>query len=253
MSMITTRREGQILIVTLDRPEQLNALSASACHDLAAIWDVYETDDDLRVAIVTGTGRAFSVGHDLKEDINLPMPDSGWVGLARRHTLDKPLIAAVNGMALGGGFELALACDIIIADEAATFGLPEPLVGLAALGGGVQALVTSMPWHIAMRYLLTSEAMDARTAEKWGLVSEVTPTGRCLDHAMALAHIILRGGPHAIRATKALARHVLEPADKKEAAFAVSMAWFERLQLLDDTREGEAAFREKRKPVWTGR
>lgn len=253
MSMIATRREGQILIVTLDRPERMNALSASTCHDLAAIWDGYETDDDLRVAIVTGKGRAFSAGHDLKEDIGLPMPDSGWAGLARRHTLDKPLIAAVNGMALGGGFELALACDIIIADETATFGLPEPLVGLAALGGGVQALATSMPWHSAMRYLLTSEAMDARTAERWGLVSEVTPAGTCVDSAMALADAILRGAPHAIRATKALARTALEPSDKKDAAFAHSMAWFQRLKPLDDTREGEAAFREKRKPVWTGR
>ena len=202
MSMIESRRNGPILIVTLNEPAKLNALTMAACHELSATWDDFEADDSLSLAIVTGTGRAFCAGHDLTDDVQAPMPETGWAGLSRRQTLDKPIIAAANGLAAGGGFELALACDLIIADETAKFGLPEPLVGFAALGGGANLLPKSMPWHVAMRYLLTGEMMDAQTAFHWGLVSDVAPAGTAMDVAFRYAEAILAGAPVAIRANK---------------------------------------------------
>lgn len=253
MSMIDSHRDGEILMITLNQPDRLNALTLQACHDLAALWDMYEADDTLRVAIVTGTGRAFCAGHDLHDDVLAPLPETGWVGLARRHTLDKPIIAAANGLAVGGGFEFALACDLIIADENAKFGLPEPLVGFGALGGGANLLPISMPWHVAMRYLLTSELMDAKTAHHWGLVSDVAPAGKSLEVARKYAEAILAGSPTAIRATKAVARAAIEPTAQKDALFQLSFEWFNRIIRQEDAREGEAAFREKRKPVWKGR
>ncbi|CAH0356045.1 MAG: enoyl-CoA hydratase-related protein [Pseudomonadota bacterium] len=253
MSMIDSDRDGHILTITLNQPEKLNALTAKACHELAALWDLYEADNSLRVAIVTGAGRAFCSGHDLADDMEAGMPETGWAGLSRRNTMDKPIIAAANGLALGGGFELALACDLIIADEKAKFGLPEPLVGFAALGGGANLLPVSMPWHVAMRYLLTGEMMDAQTAQHWGLVSDVAPAGTSLDVARKYAEAILRAAPAAIRATKAVARAAVEPAARKQELYELSMTWFKHILELEDTREGESAFREKRTPRWTGR
>ena len=113
MSMIDSHRDGQILMITLNQPDKLNALTMAACHELAALWDDYEADDSLRVAIMTGTGRAFCAGHDLTDDINAPLPDTGWGGLHRRQTLDTPIIVAANGLTLGGGFALALACAVL--------------------------------------------------------------------------------------------------------------------------------------------
>jgi len=252
MSMIDSSRDGSILLITLNEPSKLNALSMEGCRELADLWDIYEADDSLRVAIITGTGRAFCAGHDLADDITSPLPGTGWAGLSRRHTMDKPIIAAANGLTVGGGFELALACDLIIADEKAKFGLPEPLVGFAALGGGANLLATSMPWHAAMRYLLTGELMDAQTAQHWGLVSDVAPAGTSMDVARRYANAILAGAPVAIRATKAVARAAVEAAASKDDLFKLSMEWFHRIIVLEDAREGETAFKEKRKPVWKG-
>ena len=253
MSMIDSARDGPILTITLNQPDKLNALTMAACHELSALWDLYESDDGLHVAIVTGTGRAFCAGHDLTDDINSPLPETGWAGLQRRLTLDKPIIAAANGLTFGGGFEFALACDIIIADENARFGLPEPHVGFAALGGGANLLPVSMPFHVAMRYLMTGEMMDAQTAHRWGVVSDVAPAGTSLDVARKYAEMILRGAPYAIRATKAVARAAVEGAASKEELAALSVEWFHRVIKTEDAHEGETAFREKRKPVWKGR
>ena len=251
MSMIESQRDGQILTITLNEPAKLNALSAAACHELSALWDDYEADDSLRVAIITGTGRAFCAGHDLTDEMTAPMPETGWAGLSARTSLNKPVIAAANGLTLGGGFELALACDMIIADEKAKFGLPEPLVGFAALGGGASLLPVSMPWHVAMRYLLTGEAMDAQTAQHWGLVSDVAPAGTSLHVAQKYAEAILAAAPGAIQATKAVARAAFEP--RKQQLYELSMEWFKKIVAMEDAHEGETAFREKRKPRWTGR
>ena len=253
MSMIDSSRDGRILLITLNEPSKLNALTMEGCRELAHLWDLFEADASLGVAIITGTGRAFCAGHDLADDITSPMPDTGWGGLSRRHTMDKPIIAAANGLTVGGGFELALACDLIIADEKARFGLPEPRVGFAALGGGANLLATSMPWHVAMRYLLTGELMDAQTAQRWGIVSDVAPAGTSMDMARRYAETILEGAPFAVRATKAVARAAVEAAASKEDIFQLSRSWVNRLIHLEDARDGEAAFKEKRKPVWKGR
>ncbi|MEP7222757.1 MAG: enoyl-CoA hydratase-related protein [Novosphingobium sp.] len=252
MSMITSDRDGPVLTITLNHPEKLNALTIAACHELAALWDLYEADNSLRVAIITGVGRAFCCGHDLNDDMQEAMPASGWAGLSNRCSMTKPIIAAANGLTFGGGFELALACDLIIADENAKFGLPEPLVGFAALGGGANLLPMRMPWHVAMRYLLTGERMDAQTAQRWGLVSDVAPAGTSLEVARNYAEAIVACAPVAIQATKALARAAVEPASRKEELYELSMSWMKQIIQLDDAREGEAAFKEKRKPRWTG-
>jgi hypothetical protein len=165
---VKTQAEGHILTVTLDRPGVLNALHAPACHELAAIWDDFAANDDLWVAIINGTGKAFCAGHDLVDGFFDAMPESGWAGLARRESLNKPLICAVQGYAFGGGWEIAMACDIVIADTSAAFALPEPRVGFAALGGGANRLVRRMPWHVAMGLLLTGNRIDAETAHRWG-------------------------------------------------------------------------------------
>lgn len=252
-TIVRTTREGAVLTVTLEGPKRLNALGAVACHELSAIWDMFEADDGLRVAIITGTGRAFCAGHDLDDDLDAPMPASGWAGLSRRSTLDKPIIAAVNGLAFGGGWEVALACDIVVADEGATFALPEPKVGLVALGGGATLLPNYIPWHIAMRYLLSGETLDARTAHKWGLVSDVAPAGEVMRVTRRYADAILAGAPTAIRATKAIARAAVEPHRRQEELYRLESHWLQRLLPLDDTREGTAAFKEKRPPRWSGR
>lgn len=252
MSMINSDRDGPILTITLNHPQNLNALTTAACHELAALWDVYEADASLRVAIITGAGRAFCSGHDLNDDLQDPMPATGWAGLSARTSMNKPIIVAANGLAMGGGFELALACDLIIADENAMFGLPEPLVGFAALGGGANLLPLRMPWHVAMRYLLTGERMDAQTAHRWGLVSDVAPAGTSLEVARKYADAILACAPVAIQATKALACAAVESARTKEDLYELSMSWMNQLIRLDDVREGEAAFKEKRRPIWTG-
>ncbi len=252
MSMINSDRDGPILKITLNNPEKLNALSTAACHDLAQLWDMYEADHSLRVAIITGAGRAFCSGHDLNDDLQDPMPTTGWAGLSARKSMNKPIIVAANGLTMGGGFELALACDLIIADEGAEFGLPEPLVGFAALGGGANLLPLRMPWHVAMRYLLTGERMNAQTAQRWGLVSDIAPAGTSLEVACKYAEAILACAPVAIQATKALACAAVEPSGRKDELYGLSMSWMKRIVQLDDAREGEAAFKEKRKPRWTG-
>lgn len=250
---IRIQRDDKILTVTLDRPEKLNALRAEDCHELARIWEEYSADDSLRVAIVTGSGRAFCAGHDLHDDITNPMPESGWAGLARRTGMDKPLIAAVNGLAFGGGFELVLACDIVFASEEAKFALPEPRVGLVAFGGGAVALPRRIPSQVAMRYLLSGETMDCQTAHQWGLVSEITRPRDVLSAAKACAKQILLGGPAAVRATKALAQASMQADAHKRDLDRLSAEYMQSIIATEDAREGEAAFRERRRPRWTGR
>lgn len=250
---IRTERQGHVLIVTLDCPAKLNSLNAPACFELAAVWDQFEADDELWVAIVTGTGdRAFSAGHDLTDAPDEPMPPSGWAGMAERK-FTKPLIAAVNGYALGGGFEIALVCDIVIASENASFALSEPLVGAVALGGGVQRLMKKMPPAIAMGILLTGKRMGAAEAHRWGVVTEVVPEGQALAAALRWAGEILACAPLAVRYTKQLAVETLEGDDFRQSLGDSSRAIAAKLFESEDTLEGIRAFSEKRKPRWQGR
>lgn len=249
--------DGPLLTITLDRPEVLNAMHREAHFEVAQCFDRYRDDADLRVCIVTGAGaRAFCVGTDLKAlaaSGDHTKPDTGFAGITHRFDLFKPVIAAVNGLCLGGGVEIVAACDIAIAAEDAQFGLPEPLVGLAALGGGVlQRLPRQMPMKDAMWLVLTAERISAAEAARIRLVNEVVPRDRLMDRAREVAALILRCAPLALQASKQV---MLQSARHPDLADAMS-ARYERAEAMlasDDAREGPAAFAQKRKPIWHGR
>jgi crotonobetainyl-CoA hydratase len=255
---IQLRREGPVTVVTLNRPEVLNALHAAAQFELDAILDAFASDPDQWVAVITGAGdRAFCSGGDLKAlaaDGARSRPAKGFGGLTSRFDLEKPLIAAVNGVAYGGGFEAALACDIILASETATFALPEPRRGLAAFGGGVHRLTRDIGPKRAMGMILTARAVSAAEGLRLGFVTEVTPAAELLPTAMRWAEEICRLSPMAVQASKDLAYRgldepSLEAAMKGQRAYPAVRA----LIASGDYREGPRAFAEKRAPVWKGR
>lgn len=253
----TTAEDG-VLTVTIDRPHVLNALSDEAHHELAAIFDGFAADPSQRVAILTAAGeRAFCVGSDLKAKAEAGTsvekgPATGFAGLCMRFDLNKPVIAAVNGHAFGGGVEIVLACDLAVAADHAVFSLPEPLVGLAALGGGgLQRLVRQIPLKHAMRLILTGERIDARRAAELGLVNEVVPADRLMAKARELAQQIVRCAPLAIEASKAVALSSLS--SPLERSILDQHPAAVRLWASQDAVEGPKAFAQKRRPVWQGR
>lgn len=247
---------GRIRIVTLNRPEVLNALNREASHELEAVWNDFAANDDLWVGIVTGAGdRAFSAGNDLKAQAagkRGPRPHTGFGGLAMRCDLTKPVIAAVNGLALGGGFELALACDLIIASENAYFGLPEGRVGMMASGGGVQRLPRVIPQKEALGIILTGRRVPAEEARGLGFVNEVVPQGKALEGAVRWAEQILELAPIAVRAAKEAVYASLDKPTLEEAIRA-TYPIHSTLTSTEDFIEGPRAFAEKRKPVWKNR
>ena len=249
----TVRDEGRLRIVTLNRPEVLNALHADANDELALVWDEFAACDDLWVGIVTGAGeRAFSAGNDLKVQAGGKRRANGprgFAGLCHRFDLAKPMIAAVNGVAMGGGFETALACDIIIAAENALFALPEPRVGLIAGGGGVHRLPRSIPIKQAMGMILTGRRVAAREGFDLGFVTEVVPEGQALAAARRWAAMILECSPKAIRASKQAAYRGLDETTLEQAMRTVYPAQWENIE-SQDYLEGPKAFAEKRKPGW---
>lgn len=251
---IKTETRDRILLVTLDRPEVHNSLHAPACHELADVWDAFLADDGLWLAIVTGSGeKAFCAGHDLVDDFFDPMPASGWAGLSHRSDFTKPLIAAVNGLALGGGWEIALNADIVISDPRAKFGLPEPRVGFAALGGGARMLPKRMPYHLAMGLMMTGDTISASDAMTWGLVNAVSAEGGVMDTAYEWASRVLDCAPLAVRATKQIARLSMEPEISLDSIQSLEQQLADILAGSEDTAEGLSAFSEKRVPAWTGR
>jgi crotonobetainyl-CoA hydratase len=249
----TVQDEGRLRIVTLNRPEVLNALHADANDELSAVWDEFAARDDLWVGIVTGAGgRAFSAGNDLKVQAagrRRPNGTNGFAGLSHRFDLDKPLIAAVNGVAMGGGFETALACDIIIAAENAVFALPEPRVGLIAGGGGVHRLPRSIPMKQAMGMILTGRRVAAREGYELGFVTEVVPEGQALEAARRWAGMILECSPKAVRASKQASYRGLDEQKLQMAMRTVYPAQQENIE-SQDYIEGPKAFADKRKPNW---
>ena len=250
------RVEERVLHVTLNRPHVLNALHPQAHFEMGQVFDAFAADRDLWIAVVRGAGeRSFCVGTDLKvraEKGRDEYPPSGFAGLTHRFDLDKPVIAAVNGLALGGGFEIALACDLIVAAEHAVFAFPEPRVGLAAMGGGVHRLVRQLPDKVAMGLLLTGRQFSAQEALAYGLVNQVVP-GERLDSAVnGWIEDMLACAPLALRATKQVARRNLDHATLAEAIRARYPA-AERMLNSEDAVEGPRAFAEKRSPVWRGR
>ncbi len=248
--------DGRVRIVTLNRPEVMNALHSDAHQELERVWDEFAAREDLWVGIVTGAGpRAFSAGNDLKVQAagrRGPPARTGFAGLTLRFDLDKPLIAAVNGVAMGGGFEIALACDIIVAAENAVFALPEPRVGLIAGAGGVHRLPRMIPQKQALGMILSGRRVPAREGKELGFVNEVVPEGHALEAARRWAALILECSPKAVRASKqAVYRGMTEPT-LEQAIRTLYPAQKENLE-SEDYVEGPRAFAEKRKPEWRNR
>lgn len=253
---IRTERRGAVLEITLERPPA-NAIDAATSRRMSAVFAEFATDDSLRVAILTGGGeKFFSAGWDLKAAAaGAPIDDDygsgGFGGLTEFLDLHKPVIAAVNGMAVGGGFEIALACDIIIASENATFGLPEPRVGLMAGAGGVHRLPRQMPYHAAMGVMLAGKRLSAEEAYNWGLVNEVVAPDKLLETAEHWARECMLGAPISIQATKEASTQGL--AMSLQEALSTQFPTSLKMQKSEDFIEGPKAFSEKRPPNWKGR
>ena len=257
MEFIDYKKRGRVAYLTMNRPEVRNALHPPAHLEMAAALDDFAADADCWVAIVTGAGdKAFSAGNDLKHSARndgkaQEMPPSGFGGIASRFDLFKPVIAAVNGLALGGGFEIALSCDIIVAAEEASFGLPEPRVGLAALAGGMQRLPRQIPEKIAMGMMLTGKAISAARGYELGLVNEIVPAAELMAAAERWAQEICECSPTSVRATMQVA--------KQSAGQPLQDSLRQRYDLVgvllrsEDLHEGINAFAQKRKPEWKGR
>jgi len=247
MTEVRTERVGSALLITIDRPQARNAVDAATAARLAAALDELEAGPELRVGVLTGAGGTFSAGMDLKAALKGESPEvagRGFGGLTEAE-LTKPLIAAVEGFALGGGFELVLGCDLIVAAEDAKFGLPEVKRGLIAAGGGVVRLPERIPHHLAMELLLTGEPIDGRRAGSLGLANRVVAPGEAAAVALQLAEKIAENAPLALAAVKSVVR-----ATDRWAAQKAEIA---KLMTTADVREGMTAFAERRAPKWTGR
>lgn len=247
--------DGHILTVKIDRPDRRNALHAEANHELGAVFDAFERNASLRLAIITGAGdKAFCAGADLVTAPAAgkpPVPETGFAGLVSRFNRRKPIIAAVNGMAMGGGFETALACDIIVAADHAQFGLTEPRVGLAALGGGIQRVVEELGPKRAHMLLLTARKISVQEALAMGFVAEVVPATELMAAARRWADEILECSPASIAATKAVVQSLDGHSVEHSMKDMFHLPEVRSLLTGPDMREGIQAFAEKRKPNWT--
>jgi enoyl-CoA hydratase len=250
---ILAERQGEILLLTINRPQRRNAFDRALAEAMSSALDEYEADDGLRVAILTGAGATFSAGQDL-----LSLPEEGVAATYYRGIFgilerppEKPLIAAVEGHALGGGLELCLACDLIVAARTATMGLPEARHGLLALGGGVFRLPRRIPYHLAMELCLTGRAVPATELHQLGLVNRLVDQGEAVGAALELAGEVARCGPLAVRASKQVIRQAYDWAEAD--AWERQREFTEPVLDSDDAREGLAAFAERRPPMWRGR
>ena len=255
-------KRGRVAYIVLDRPHVLNAIDVRMHQELSALLDDFERDDELWVGVITGAGeRAFSAGQDLKELVERTRAGAppasfgsrggpGWPRLTERFRLSKPIIARVNGLALGGGFELALACDIIVASEQASFALPEATLGLIPGAGGLFRLTRQIPFKTAMGYLMTGRRMSAARAYELGLVNEVVSASDLDASVERWVKDILRSAPLSVRAVKQVALDSMHLS--LQDAFAAHYEAEEILSKSTDCREGPLAFIQKRPPGWVG-
>ncbi|MFR9774025.1 crotonase/enoyl-CoA hydratase family protein [Nocardia sp. SC052] len=250
---ILTERDGACLIITMNRPRVRNAFDDAMSEAMATAHDLLDDDESLWIAIIHGAGGNFSAGADLKalaRGERATTARRGNFGMLARPSR-KPVIAAIEGFALGGGFEVALACDLVVASCEAEFGLPEVKYNLVALGGGLFRLPRRMPYHAALEIALSGEPVDAEIMHRWGVVNHVTEVGDALPRARQLADALLRNGPTALVATKRIV------ADS--AGWTDDQAWDQQLSIArtaleaEDASEGLLAFAEKRTPRWKGR
>ncbi|GAA4431100.1 crotonase/enoyl-CoA hydratase family protein [Georgenia halophila] len=250
---VLIEHSGPVVLVTINRPDARNAVDLDVARALGSVFADIDADDAARVAVLSGAGGTFCAGADLKASARGEQPvttDGGFGGITRTPPAT-PTIAAVEGFAVAGGLELALACDLIVAAEDAKLGLPEVKRGLAAAGGGLLRLPRRIPYHLAMELALTGEPITADRAHALGLVNRVTPHGAAREAAIELAEHIASNGPLAVRASKQVVA--------RQSSWTDDVAWEEQEKFLRpvfdsaDAKEGPLAFAEKRPPVWTGR
>jgi enoyl-CoA hydratase/carnithine racemase len=256
---VQVSREGRVAIVVMDRPEARNSMNREMTQQLDRAYEELSEDDSVWVVVLTGAGdRAFCAGQDLKELDSrgsqaggAQQPPTGGFGAITRRDFQKPIIAAVNGFAMGGGFEICLACDLVVAEEHASFGLPEVKRGLFAAGGGAIRLAKRLPLPLAMEVALTGEPITAQRAFELGLVNRVVPKGESVRSAIELANAICQGAPLAVRLSKRLLRASV--AQREEELWGLQAELGAELRRSEDYLEGPRAFIEKRAPRWSGR
>jgi enoyl-CoA hydratase len=250
---VLVERRGAVQVITINRPEVRNALNAAVAHGIAAAVDELDSSDELWAGVLTGAGGVFSAGMDLKGYLRGESPSIEGRGLCgiTQTPPRKPLVGAVEGWALAGGFELLLACDLVVAARTARFGVPEVKRSLVAGAGAALLLPRRVPFAIALELLLTGEPFGAERAAEVGLVNRLTDEGGALDGAVAMASTIAANGPLAVAATKAIARG--------SADWSLADGWDRQAEIMgpvftsEDAKEGATAFAEKRPPVWKGR
>jgi enoyl-CoA hydratase/carnithine racemase len=250
---LLTERRDRVLLITINRPDQRNAVNAAVATGMAAALDELDSDPGLSLGVITGAGKGFSAGMDLKAFVTGERPyagDRGFAGIVQRPA-EKPLIAAVEGFAVAGGLEIALACDLIVASRGARLGVPEVKRSLVAAGGALLRLPRSLPRNLAMELALTGDPIDAERGHQLGLVNRLCEPGEALATALELAQTIAANGPLALKATK---RILVESAGWPDAEFFARQGEIAGPVMgSEDAREGATAFAEKRPPVWKGR